>query len=105
MKKAASLPMRPCLSDSFSSHTASSRRAFCSSRWPSGSINHDLDAVARLDDRMRVEAVQYAKALELMVNAGHAMRQRLGGITGLHRDDLQPQRSRRLDFRQRQAAE
>ena len=47
------------------------------------SIHHDLDAVARLDLGVGVEAVEDAEAFRRTVDAGHAVRQRFHGIAGL----------------------
>src|SRR6266705_6170231 len=70
-----------------------------------GSIHHDLDEVAHLDLSMDVQPVQDTEAIGRAVDAGHAVRQRFHGIAGLHGNDLYPQRPRRLNFLERQAAE
>ena len=41
--------------------------------WVAGSIDHDLDAVARLDLGVGVEAVEDAEAFCRTIDAGHAM--------------------------------
>jgi membrane-associated phospholipid phosphatase len=69
------------------------------------SIHHDLDAVANFDLGAGVEAVEDTEALGRMVDAGHAVRERIHGVAGLHGDDLDAQGPCRLDFIERQAAE
>src|SRR5713226_10596279 len=69
------------------------------------SIHHDLDAIARLDLAVHIEPVENPEPFRRAVDAGHAVRQRFHGIAGLHGDDLDAQRPRRLDFLERQAAE
>src|SRR5690242_18796394 len=69
------------------------------------SVHHDLHLVAHLDLGVLLEAVEDAEALGRAVDAAHAVGERFDGIAGLHRDDLEAQRARGLDFLQRQAAE
>ena len=54
---------------------------------------------------MRVEPIEHAKALRGMIEPCHAVRKRLYGVAGLHRDDLDTKRARGLDFLKRQSAE
>ena len=62
------------------------------------SIHHDLHAIAGLDLRVGVEAVEHAETLDWAVDAGHAVRQRFHGIARLRGDYLDAQRSSGLDF-------
>src|SRR5690242_1797924 len=70
-----------------------------------GSIHHDLDPVADLDLGLAVEAVEHAETLDGVVDAGHAVGEGFHGVAGLHRDHLDAQRTRLLDFLERQLAE
>ena len=69
------------------------------------SIHHDLHAFPWLDLGVLVEAVEDTKALGGAVDAGHAVGEGFHGVAGLRGDDLDAQRTRGLDFFQRQATE
>ena len=69
------------------------------------SIHHDLDEVAHFHLSMDVQPVQDTEAVGRAVDAGHAVRQRFHGVAGLYGNDFYPQRSRRLNFLERQSPE
>src|SRR5215472_11257604 len=87
----------------FSAGKLAPRHARAPRRWPL--FYDDFHQVAGLEALARLQAVEDAEALDLVVGRRHPARQLLDRVAATDRENPQPQRPRRLAFRQAHAAE